>query len=136
MPDLSSLQLIYRSDLDLLTARWLTDSTLLNIQAEYEALLAAGQTHATGRWLLDLRRRPIPTADVAQWVMYDWLPRAAASMAPVRLRLAYFISPGRRDAMRTDASLYARMKDALDPEQPYDLQLFSDEGEAVGWLMT
>ncbi|HLK97670.1 MAG TPA: hypothetical protein VK364_07880 [Hymenobacter sp.] len=135
MPDLSSLQLIYRPDLDLLAARWLTDSTPLNIQAEYEALLVAGQTHATGRWLLDLRRRSIPAAEVAQWVTYDWLPRAAAAMAPIRLRLAYFISPGRRDALRTDASFYASAQEALAPERPYDLQLFSDEGEAVSWLL-
>jgi hypothetical protein len=135
MPDLSSLQLVYRPDLSLLTARWLDDSVLPTIQAEYEAVLAAGKRHATGRWLLDLRRRPIPNADVSQWVIGDWLPRAAATMAPIRLRLAYFISPSRDEALRNNKALYSSMQDALSPSQPYDIHLFGNEAEAVCWLL-
>ena len=134
MANLSSIQLLYRSDLDLLTVRWLADSPLSELQAEYDAVLATDQARHTGRWLLDVRRRPIPTAEATQWVTYDWLPRAAAALAPAQLRLAYLISPSRKEVPRTDTTLRPTVQDTLAPKRLYTLSLFADEGEAVRWL--
>lgn len=131
----TALQLLYRPDLDLLTARWFAEVPLPQLQTEHEAVLRAGQQHGTARWLLDVRRRDVPTAEAAEWVTYDWLPRVAAAMAPTRLRLAYLISPARGEALRTNPALQTSVQDALAATCPYELRLFGDEGEAVRWLI-
>ena len=132
----SSLHLCYRSDLNLFLVRWLTDSTLANLQAEYEFVLSDQRASCTERWLLDLRCRPTPTIEAANWVTYNWLPRAAARLIPARLRLAYLISSARAEALETDPNLQPNVKDAMAPNRHYDLQLFGNEDEAVQWLAT
>ena len=135
MPDAYSLHLAYRSDLDVFTARWLTDSVFATMRDEYEAVLLAEEAHRTHRWLFDVRRRPTTTAEAAQWVTADWLPRAVLATQPARLRLAFLVAPARAEALRLDASLRVIMEAALHPSHPYYLQWFGDEGEAVRWLM-
>ena len=130
----TSLQICYRSELDILLVRWLAESTFPTLQAEYESVLSNDQTGRTERWLLDLRRRPTPTIEAANWVTYNWLPRAAASVVPARLRLAYLISSERADILRTDPNLQANVQDAMAPNRHYDIHLFGNEEEAVSWL--
>ena len=130
----SSLQLAYRPDLDMLTARWFTESDLPQLQEEYAAVLAAGLAAGTTRWLLDVRRRDVPTAEAAHWVSFEWLPRAAAQVGGP-LRLAFLISPLRAEALRTAANLQPSVRAVLDSPQPYQLQTFGDEGAAVTWLV-
>ncbi len=128
-----TLQLTYRPDLDLLTGRWFADSPLPELREEYAAVLAAGLAHGTTRWLLDVRRRDLPSEEAANWVSFEWLPRAAAACTQP-LRLAYLVSALRAEAVRSDGRLLASVHEALDLPQPYVLQLFRDEGEAVAWL--
>ena len=134
LPPASSLAIHYRPDLGLLTARWMADSDLPTLQAEYEAILDTGRHHRSTRWLLDVRRREVPTMEAAAWVAGHWLPLAAAAVAPSHLQLAYLISPLRAETLRTDPALQATAEQALQATAPYDLRLFGDEGEAVRWL--
>ncbi|WP_210517899.1 hypothetical protein [Hymenobacter terricola] len=134
MPSNSSLQLNYRPDLGVLMVRWLEDSTFPHLQDEYEAVLTAEPTQRTGRWLLDVRRRPTPTIEAANWVIYNWMPRAAATLLPDRLRIAYLISSLRAEALSSDPDIQISLQDALAPGRHYDMAVFGDEAEAVRWL--
>ncbi|WP_317044262.1 class I SAM-dependent DNA methyltransferase [Hymenobacter roseosalivarius] len=134
MPDFSSILLSYRPDLDVLTGRWSADSPLAGIRADYEAVLVAGRTHHTARWLLDVRRRVQLSVDVLGWVTHDWLPRTIVALAPARPRMAYLITPAREQAFLSNAVTQPDMQHILDPARPYDLRLFNDEGEAMRWL--
>ena len=134
MNQFSSLQFCYRSDLGFFVARWLSDSTFPTLQAEYEAVLANAHAHRTERWLLDVRQRSTPTIETANWVTYNWLPRAAAALVPARLRLAYLVSAERAEFIHTDPALQANMQDALAPNRHYDAHLFGEEAEALHWL--
>ena len=134
MNEFPSLQFCYRSDLGLFTVRWLSDSLFPTLQVEYEAVLTNEDAHRTERWLLDLRQRPTPTIEAANWVVYNWLPRAAAALVPARLRLAYLISAERAELIRTDPALQANIQDALAPNRHYDVHLFGEEAEALHWL--
>lgn len=135
MNQFPSLQFCYRSDLGFFMVHWLADSTLPTLQAEYEAVLANEDAHRTERWLLDVRQRPTPTIEAANWVTYNWLPRAAAALAPARLRLAYLISAEQAEFIRTDPALQANIQDALAPNRHYDIHLFGEEAEALHWLI-
>lgn len=127
-------QLHYRTDLDVFVVCWATDANLLELQAEHEAALAAGRAHGTSRWLLDIRYRPAPSAEAARWVAFDWLPRAAAALAPACPRFAYLVSAVRARALRTDPALLPSVHEVFRPGLPYKLCLFEDEAEALSWL--
>ena len=117
----SSLEISYDSEHDLCTVRWLTDSSMPSLQAEYEAVLAAEQVRRTARWLLDVRRRPLPTIETANWVSFNWLPRAAELLAPAQLCVAYLVSNDRAKALAADSALQANLNDALAPNHYYQI---------------
>ncbi|MGY3089411.1 hypothetical protein ACVWYF_002459 [Hymenobacter sp. UYAg731] len=133
MSDTPSLQLAYRPDLDVLTARWSFDPAPAQLRQDYEDLLAAGLAHGTARWLLDLRRRPTVQLVLAHWVTNDWLPRVAAQ-APAGLRMAFLLTPQRDEFQRADPAIAATVQTILVRPEPYTIQLFHDEGPAVHWL--
>jgi hypothetical protein len=125
---------VYRPDLAVFTVRWLTHELTATSQSDYEALLLLPEALRTHRWLLDVRRRPHTTPAAAAWVINDWLPRAAA-LLPAPMRLAYLVAPGRAQELAADTPLRAVVLPATRPGQPYELQTFSDEGEAMRWLL-
>lgn len=127
-------QLHYRADLDVFVVCWTTDSNLLELQAEHEAALAAGRAHGTSRWLLDIRFRPAPSAQATHWVAFDWLPRAAAALAPACPRFAYLMSAALGVAARTDPALLPSLHAVTRPGLPFELCLFNDEAAALRWL--
>ncbi|GAB3847410.1 hypothetical protein GCM10028822_08790 [Hymenobacter terrigena] len=129
-----SLQLAYRPDLDLFTARWLTFHTSSTERAEYEAVLQAPEALGTPHWLLDVRRRPT-NAEAARWVTTDWLPRAAALVRPAHLRLAFLVAPVRAENLRADDELRAIMEAAYAAGDAFALRTFTDEGAAVAWVL-
>ena len=133
VPD--TITLAYRSDLAVLTVRWLTDSSVATLREEYEAVLLADDLRRSPRWLFAVRRRPTTDAEAARWVIADWLPRVVEAIAPARLRLAYLVTHTRIEALRENQPLRAVMDDALVPAHPYDMAVFSDEGEAMRWLL-
>ncbi|UYZ62681.1 hypothetical protein [Hymenobacter weizhouensis] len=130
----ATLTFLYRADLHLFVARWLDEPAPSLLHAEYAALLNAGEQHSTPRWLIDVRRRPTPSPDVARWVSQEWLPQIVTALAPQRPRLAYLVSPSREEALRTDPALQASVQAAYATDRGYDLGTFGDEGSAMQWL--
>ncbi|WP_303310698.1 hypothetical protein [Hymenobacter sp. BT730] len=129
------LEIQYRSDLDVLTVRWLNALQPDLFQQDYHTILSEACTHNTTRWLIDVRRRPHPTPDMAEWAANVWLTEVVETMAPHRARLAYLISPSREEALQASPSLQASVKTASNPNRGYDVSIFNNEGEANTWLM-
>ena len=135
MPDPTDPQISYRADLGVLLVRWPTEFTPDGLRAGYEQVLHASQQHTTARWLLDLRRRPALPPEIANWAAHHFLPRAAAVLAPRRLRIAFLIPPQRFELMQQDASLAPSIQEVFETTRAYESQLFGDEGAAVRWLL-
>ncbi|UYZ65099.1 hypothetical protein [Hymenobacter weizhouensis] len=134
MNDPAPLLIQYRSDLHLLIGRWLDTATSEHLQAGYRSLLEAAQQHGSHRWLIDVRRRPIPTPEQARWITHEWLPQLAAAVAPQRLRLAYLLSPAYEQSLSSNPAIQPSVQAAFAPDRPYDLSTFIDEGTAMAWL--
>lgn len=136
MSDLANFQLHHRPDLGILTARWLGESELGQLRAEYRATQELAVAHGTCRLLLDIRRRDTPNAAATQWFSEVWLPALKAALAPAPVRLAYLISPLRTQQLRDDVGAATNLNAAAAAGQSHALALFHDEGEAVRWLLT
>lgn len=125
----------YNAHQNLFAVRWQAELSLPTLQDEYEALLAEATSRRAVRWLLDVRQRPTPSIEAANWVTLNWLPRAAALVAPTRLSVAYVISSQRAEALALDPELVANVNDVMAPNRHYQLALFGTEDEALGWLL-
>lgn len=134
MSDSASPDYAYRADLDVFTVRWPSHERTATARSDYEALLLLPEARRTARWLLDVRRRPYTDADAAYWVAHNWMPRAAA-LLPAPLRLAYLVAPTRANELAADTPLRAAVLPATLPGHGYLLRTFTDEGEAVRWLL-
>ncbi|TGE16609.1 hypothetical protein [Hymenobacter elongatus] len=132
-PDPTVLTLQFRADLGILTARWLGAAPLADLQAGHHAMLDAALEHQMHRWLMD-RRRSTPDVAIATWVSQEWLPAAAAQLTS-QLRLASLVSPELWQAISSQAGLREAAALVLRPNQPFLVKVFTDEGEAVRWLM-
>lgn len=132
LPPSCSIQ--YRPDLQLLVVRWPADAPLAQLQADFEAVLTAAQTHQAARWLLDVRRREELTPELAEWTTHDFFPRAAAALFPQQLRLGVLASPARMAVYEREGPQRDTLHYGQDPNRPYRLQLFGDEGAVVRWL--
>ncbi|AIZ63913.1 hypothetical protein PK28_09860 [Hymenobacter sp. DG25B] len=126
------LTIDYRPDLHLLTLRWLRDVTFSELQAGFQAAHAAARTAGATRWLIDVRRRLEMDAVPSTWVANQLLPVVAAEL-PGTLQVAYLLAPARHEAIQTVPNLKNAVLQAQAPSQPYRLQVFIDEGEAVRW---
>ncbi|WP_303311479.1 hypothetical protein [Hymenobacter sp. BT730] len=127
------LTIAYRPDLQLLTLRWLRDVTMSELQTGFQAAREAARTAGAMRWLVDVRRRLELDAIPSTWVANQLLPTVAAEL-PDTLQVAYLLAPARNEAIRTDPELKEAVILAQGTAQPYRLQLFIDEGEAVRWV--
>ena len=135
MPDADAFPAYaYRPDLGIFTVRWPTHERTATAPSDYEALLLLPEARHTSRWLFDVRRRPYTTAASAQWVTQNWLPRAAA-LPPGPLRLAYLVAPSRAAELTADTPLRTAVEPATHPGQAFIMHTFTDEGEAVRWLL-
>lgn len=131
----STLVIQYRPDLDILTVRWLAELLTDRFQQEYNTILQEAQIYDTPRWLIDVRRRPHPAPDMADWAANVWLPQVVTALAPRRPRLAYLISPSREQSLKASPALQASVQAASSPERGYDVAIFNNEGEANNWLL-
>ena len=129
------LDLSYRTDLRILTIRWLRAVSFEELQAGFEAARLQSRVHRAGHWLVDVRRRTELTASSSGWVAHTLLPSIAAELAPATLYVAYLLSPARAEILRTDKEMQATTAAAQAPTQPYRLKTFLDEGPAVSWLL-
>jgi hypothetical protein len=130
----ASLNFSFYPETGVFLVRWLRDSQLPTLQQEYEAILTAAPAKRTHRWLLDVRQRPAPSIEAANWVTYNWLPRAASMQPPGQLCVAYLVSSQRVEALANDPELQESMYDAMAPNRLYTLALFSEETAAIRWL--
>lgn len=120
------LDLLHRPDLPAVIARWQRAVTPAELQAGYEAVLAAADAAACGRWLLDLRRRE----DLTEPTVNAWFGSVFAPLLrgryPEAVRLAFLISPLRARQPVT-AIVSATNTDC-------EIATFTDEATAYAWL--
>ncbi|UOQ53286.1 hypothetical protein [Hymenobacter cellulosivorans] len=129
------LDLSFRSDLGILTIRWLRTVTFEELHHGFTLALSMAEEQQTAHWLVDIRRRTELDASSSAWVAQQFLPEAAASLAPASLHVAYLLSPARAELLQQDTSLRAASAAAQAPSQSYRLQTFIDEGPATDWLL-
>ena len=120
------LELLHRPDLPAIIARWQRAVTPAELQAGYEAVLAAADAAACGRWLLDLRRREdLTEPTVNAWFGSTFAPRLRGRYAEA-VRLAFLVSPLRAQ-QPVMAIVSATTTDC-------EIATFTDEARAHAWL--
>lgn len=128
------LSLTYCSNLSVLIARWLRPVTLEELQVGYRALADEAERMGTVRWLLDTRVLEV-SEEAGRWVNDLFYPTLAARFNQA-LRMAYLIEPDRQHLLRTDPEMAALLQQFEQTMFPYCFQLFSQEGEALNWLVS
>jgi hypothetical protein len=128
-PDSFSIE--YRPEQHLLLGRWLRPVLLEELQAHYEAMLAAALAHGACRhWLLDVRRRPYRDAVAAQWFGDVFGPRLPQALGqPVVI--AYFAMVS-QDVASEDPNLWSNIMQGSLQGSRYCY--FNQESEALAWL--
>jgi hypothetical protein len=126
-----SFTLTYLEDQHLLIGRWLRPVALAELQAHYEALLAAAVAHGGCRhWLLDVRRRTINDAAAVQWFGQEFGPRLPQALGqPVVV--AYFAMVG-QDVATSDPALWENIRQGSLAGAQYCY--FDQESTAMAWL--
>jgi len=125
------LDLNYRADLGIVTARWSRPTTSPELRAGYEALLHYASTCAHCRhWLIDSRRRVQVDARDVHWLTTTFYPTLRQQLHG-QVFLAFLAAPYQLDHIQDDTL----------PPLPYthgnycSLHQFTNEGEAVQWLL-
>lgn len=124
------LEISYRSDLNLLLARWLRPIELSEMQYGYDLLLDAAATSGCRQWLLDVRRRQNTHHVGAQWMMATFLPQLAPRLGG-RTRLAYLMAPV---YLRNEVADAAFPTAAYFVDKPFVSERFIEENTALTWL--
>lgn len=119
------LQLAYRTDLHLLTGRWLCSTSEAELYHGCEQLRRAALHHQCGNWLVDSRRCANRCPDRLAWVASRFLPQTQRELGGT-LRAGFLVLP---DYLLTLASPAAAVPDAA-----LQFALFLDEGAASAWL--
>ena len=118
------LDLLHRPDLPAIIARWQRTVSPAELQAGYEAVLAAADAATCGRWLLDLRRREdLTEPTVNAWFSTHFAPTLRGRY-PEAARLAFLVSPLRADEPVT----------AVVAATDCEVATFTDEATAHVWL--
>jgi hypothetical protein len=125
------LDIVNRPELPALVARWQREITPPELQAGYQAILAAADACGCWRWLLDLRRREeLATADINRWMEHSFLPLLAHRYAqPVRI--AFLVSPLRALQLVNATGAEAPTNAVVHTHQQ---ATFIDEAAAYAWL--
>jgi hypothetical protein len=128
-----SFTLDYRPEQHLLIGRWLRPASLPEIQAHYQALLAAALVHdKCHHWLLDVRRRPAIDPDAALWFREEFGPQLPLALGqPVAL--AYFAMVNQDIATQNPALKENIRQGSL---QNGHYRYFNQESDALAWLAT
>ena len=124
------LTISYRSDLDVLVARWLRPIELAEMEQGYWALLAEAELHQCRRWLLDVRRRRNTHQIGASWMVRTLLPELEPRLGG-RSRLAYLLMP---EYLRDVAADAAFPPPVYFDGKPFVGERFVEERAAFGWL--
>ncbi|WP_019946645.1 hypothetical protein [Hymenobacter aerophilus] len=133
--DTPTISITYRSDLNLLIARWLRDVSQSELQQGYTQVLQVAIEHQVSGWLVDSRRRSQSSAEMVEWLAQEYLPELSPALNDRPVYLACLVAatwqPGTAPA--TPLAVLAQSS-ALAAQKGYKVQLFSDEGAATNWL--
>ncbi|RZK63288.1 MAG: hypothetical protein EOO59_00125 [Hymenobacter sp.] len=120
-----SLTLVHRPDLDLVIARWPSETTPAELRRDYLAIRTLADETRCGRWLLDLRRRADVTEPLVNtWFGHEFMPSLRGRYA-APARLAFLVSPLR--AQQPVVAVSAAGADCL-------VATFTEEAAACHWL--
>ena len=125
------LDLNYRADLGLVTARWTRPVTSVELRAGYQVILHYAANCADCRhWLIDSRRRLEVDARDVYWLTDVFYPTLRQHMHGV-VFLAFLAAPYQLHCVQGDAvpALPRNHGDSC------SLSQFTDEGAAVHWLL-
>lgn len=119
------LQLAYRTDLHLLTGRWLCTTTEAELHHGCDLLRQAALHYECANWLIDSRRCAHRCLTRLAWVAERFLPQTQRELGGT-LRAGFLVLP---DYLRL-------LPDAAPtvPDAALQLALFLDEGAASAWL--
>lgn len=131
LPSPDFLLLNYRSDLDLLTLRWMRLVTLEEMRQGYELMLEMAAAHGCRQWLVDVRRRTNTNREGAAWMLGDFVPRVQQRLGG-RPALAYLLAPVSLRDVAADAAFPPL---SYFDDKPYVAERFIEEGPAVEWLL-
>lgn len=130
LPSPEYFHLVARPELGVLIGRWQRQPTLEELQAGYQALLAAAEATANRFWLVDARRRDNANQQGTPWMMSVFFPLVAARLrGPVYM--AYVFTPSHLADLEADASVPPL---TYFDQHPYHVQRFTSEQPAMTWL--
>jgi hypothetical protein len=125
------LDLSYRPDLGIVTARWARPASSAELRAGYEVILRYAVSCTDCRyWLIDSRRRVQVDARDVHWLTSVFYPTLRQQLNG-HVFLAFLAAPYQLDHVQDDTL----------PALPYthgnycSLNQFTNEGDAVQWLM-
>ena len=132
MPDFG-LEIMSRSDLPAVVARWQREISARELQDGYTAILTTADEMGCWRWLLDLRRREeLSTLEISEWMHSAFFPQLIGRFA-LPVRIAFLASPLRAQQQESDSTA-ASLSVNSRPERGYLSALFTDEAAAYAWL--
>ncbi len=120
----------YRSDLNMLVARWQRPVSGAETRAGYQQILEIAQQYQCPYWLLDGRRRHPADIETTNWGFQDFFPNLHFWLGQ-QVYLSQLLSPIYQQLTLT-MPVYQESEN--NPTQTYQMRRFNDEAEAVQWL--
>lgn len=126
------LHCAFRSDLNMLVARWLRQPTTDEMHAGYHTMLDLATTTQAQYWLVDVRRREATRSEDTNWMMHTFFPLLARQLTPPVL-LAYLFMPTHLTDLVHNANVPPL---TYFDGRPYQVQRFIEEQGAINWLLS
>lgn len=135
MPDFSTPEfpIVYRPDLHILVGRWMVEITRAEeVKQNYVQLFkAAAEAQNCRFWLLDARRRFRTSVEVTSWVNAN-VPALGMEKLGGEIRIVFLLAPHQLLAS-TDSPPFPAL---FHPTNGHVMSAqFTDEGQAIGWLL-
>ena len=124
------LLISYRSDLNMLVARWQRPVTGAETRAGYEQILEAARQYRCPYWLLDGRRRHPVDAETTNWSVQDFFQNLHIWLGE-QVYLSQLLSPSYQQLTQ---AMPVYQENESNPAQTYQMRRFNDEAQAVRWL--
>ncbi|TGD78269.1 hypothetical protein [Hymenobacter wooponensis] len=122
-----SVELHYRNDLQILTARWLRPIPAPELVQSYEAALSKAKQHRARYWLLDVRGRGPASEDDTEWVLTEFFPRLHEQLGG-RVYVCFLLAASQLSAAEQEEGA------PLVANEQYHVRLFTAEAPALAWL--
>ncbi|TGE05231.1 hypothetical protein [Hymenobacter fodinae] len=122
-----SVELLYRPDLQILTARWMHPVAAPELVRGYEATLHKAKQHRARYWLLDVRDRGPASEDDTEWVLAEFLPRLHQQLGG-RVYVCFLLAASQLSAAEQEEGA------PLVANEQYHVRLFTAETPALAWL--